>query len=297
LLFTPITSKVGIFPYLIESVGSYVVWRHVGNHQKMKLLDEHGLWLATKSATEGDAPLFSGQCKEYKPDPNFRFVGHDGTGQQGETDDAKTGTSSPQLDTTHGQPDSKSDAAYSPVENMAELHIERFADIVSQAAGYYSSTTQPQRSQEMDHFLRKTVIVTICDTEFIAHLNNFQCLLDRLGLKFLVVFVETGRPQQQHQVPREHHHLRRVLSVVGNSTQIDNMYIYHHNLPSADAAHEAKSIHLSKTFQFKVMQQIVKLGYNLVFADVDTVIVRDPSSILALVGVDIAYGVNAKCSM
>jgi hypothetical protein len=221
----------------------------------MKLLEDHGLWLATTSNHSNHSHLFGGTCKVFQPDPSIKW-----SGAFEDHDDHVSKAGRPS-DPTGG--DDKQFAS------------EGFVTILKQAAGAYKSMTP---SLTGPNNFSSTVIVTLCDQEYIAHLNNFQCFLDRIGLKFLVIYVDG----EQH-------------TPLSNQSYVQNMFVYHYQ--SAGSGSGTRPIHATKNFQFQVIKSVIGRGYDVIFADVDTILVRDPVPIVSFRGIDVAYAVTAKCPM
>lgn len=129
--------------------------------------------------------------------------------------------------------------------------------------------------------LDKTVLVTGTNFGFVNHLLNFKCFADRLGLKFLVISFD-----------KETHNY-----ITENTTMNSYMMIKNTTIGITNNSTKFRDPHFNLITNLKVeiVHDILSLGYDVIFADTDVAIIKDPVPYLIFDNVDYVHSVNTLC--
>jgi hypothetical protein len=143
-----------------------------------------------------------------------------------------------------------------------------------EVAGVYVDETKRQG-------LEKTVVITSCNYGFLNHLHNFKCFAKRLGIRFLVMSMDAKLHNHLTQHTNMISYLLRA-GVVGNVSSETHGW----------ASRFYQQITAKKT---EAVHAVLVHGYDLLFADVDMAIVRDPFPYLLYPGVQYVHSTNDLC--
>ncbi len=152
---------------------------------------------------------------------------------------------------------------------------EELLQLLQKAAGIYKDES---RITSID--LKKTVLITGCNFGFINHLQNFKCFADRLGMKFLVIAMD----KQAHNF----------------ITQNTTMSSYHMTGGAVGEVTGDSTEFRSKQFNLitaRKKEDILSLGYNVIFSDTDVAMVRDPVPFMLWDNVDYVHSLNYMCKV
>jgi hypothetical protein len=147
------------------------------------------------------------------------------------------------------------------------------SETLLKASGVYVT---PNLSYNLD----KTVLVTACNYGYLNHLHNFKCHTERLGFKVLVISLD----QKTHNYV--HEHIRHFYS-----------YFFHGNGVVHETSTEFRSaqFHIITNRKKEAILEIMKLGYDVLFADPDVALLRDPFPYVLWKNVDYVHSVNLIC--
>ena len=130
--------------------------------------------------------------------------------------------------------------------------------------------------------LDKTVILTASNYGYLNHLQNFNCFLQRLNLKFLVISLD---------LPTHNYILART-----------NMTSFYWITDIADkkvmiAASEFRShqFNIITNRKEEAVHMVLSLGFNVLFIDTDVALLRDPFQLIIWKNVDYVYSHNRIC--
>lgn len=109
------------------------------------------------------------------------------------------------------------------------------------------------------------------------HLHNFKCFADRLGVKFITfIFDSQGRDYLEHY------------------PEMNAVYL---DLELKGGIHTFREGEFNRISMGKMKStfEVLKLGYNVIFADPDVVLVTDPFFIFNRTNIDYMHSVNVRC--
>lgn len=152
-----------------------------------------------------------------------------------------------------------------PLQVGSKLDLER---ALAEVAGLYNDPSK-QRGFE------KTVLITGCDQGYLNHLHNFKCFADRLGMKFLVV--------SMHEDAHKH--------ITKNTNMKSHLYA---NITGGKF--RTPEFNLLTAKKIEAVHDMLRLGYDVLFSDVDVVMVQDPMPLLMWQNVDYVHSLNAVCA-
>ena len=152
------------------------------------------------------------------------------------------------------------------------------ATVLQQAAGVYKNAG----SNKLNADLSKTVLITAANIAYLPFFHNFKCFLDRLGFKALMFSMDEK--------------IHAELGKVGG----DVIFSYYWN---SGSGHATEGVALFATPQFHTITNkkkegvldVLRLGYDVIFADIDIALLRDPLPYLLWNNVDYVHSVNWIC--
>eukprot|EP00596_Hydrurales_sp_CCMP1899_P004155 CAMPEP_0119042656 /NCGR_PEP_ID=MMETSP1177-20130426/16055_1 /TAXON_ID=2985 /ORGANISM="Ochromonas sp, Strain CCMP1899" /LENGTH=243 /DNA_ID=CAMNT_0007009597 /DNA_START=320 /DNA_END=1048 /DNA_ORIENTATION=- len=150
-----------------------------------------------------------------------------------------------------------------------------FIEACEEKAGYY---TDPNRNPS----LSKTIIIAGVNNGYKDFFHNFKCYMDKLGLKFLPISLDEG-----------------IYSYLTNN-KISTTFLMR-DIPGRDRVASEPSGFGGKNFnligcrKMEAVAGALKLGYNVIFSDVDIAVLRDPLPYLFHTGVDYVHSDNVGC--
>jgi hypothetical protein len=133
----------------------------------------------------------------------------------------------------------------------------------------------PQEAYVAEHMSR-SLVVTVANMGYLSHLRNFACFAQRLQMHFLVLAVDDLLVEA---LSTAHHPSFTVLRYPGHYTaQTFNST----TPPSEEAAGLAKAagfqsaqFNLISLRKFEAVYDLQRLGYDVLFVDVDVVVLQD----------------------
>lgn len=149
--------------------------------------------------------------------------------------------------------------------------------LLEKVSGIYSQV--PSTSKHLS--LEKTVIVTACNHGFLNHLFNFDCYMQRLKMKYLVIAMD-----------------KKAYEYLSANTSIVTYYMHSDNeITTAPQEFRSKQFNIITTRKKEAVLAIMKLGYNVLFSDTDVAILRDPLPYMIWNNVDYVHSINAFCKV
>ena len=149
---------------------------------------------------------------------------------------------------------------------------------LKKAAGIY-------KDQHLQVGLERTVLVTACNHGFLNHLHNFKCFCDRIGLKFLVITLD----EKSYRYIRKSTEMQ--VYYMGNGSNSSTPAIEHNS-----TTFRSDQFNLITTRKKEIVHDIMLLGFDVLFADTDVAIIRDPMPFLLWSNVDYVHSVNTRCT-
>ena len=148
---------------------------------------------------------------------------------------------------------------------------------LQQVAGVYKEGFGIGKQRDLE----KVVVITACNHGYINHLHNFKCFADRLGIKFLVMSMDSMLHDYIEHNTTMHSYLL-TEGVVGNMT-------------TETAEFRSHQFNLITVKKLESVLTIMKFGYDVLFADADIALVQDPVPLVIYPGIDYVHSVNAFC--
>lgn len=133
--------------------------------------------------------------------------------------------------------------------------------------------------------LAKTVLVTVANYGYLNHLQNFLCFTERLGMEPLIVSMDE----------KLHNYITSRTSFVSYLFDTTGKTSVH--IDSGAAGWRSQQFILISNLKIVAALEVMKLGYNVLFADPDVVILRNPMHHLLWKNVDYVHSMNAPCNM
>jgi hypothetical protein len=130
--------------------------------------------------------------------------------------------------------------------------------------------------------LDRTVMITALNYAFLNHLQNSKCMLDRLGLRFLVMSFDSML----------HSYLETNTSMISylvGEGHMGNISTDHASLDGGEGSLRYNRITAKKV---EVIYYVLEFNYDAVFFDVDIVFLADPLPYLIHLSVDYAHSVD-----
>ncbi|KAJ1437426.1 nucleotide-diphospho-sugar transferase-domain-containing protein, partial [Ochromonadaceae sp. CCMP2298] len=131
--------------------------------------------------------------------------------------------------------------------------------------------------------LEKTVMITACNHGFVNHLHNFKCWADRLGMKFLVMAMDT----EAHAYITHNTSMDSYLMVGGAVGEVTGQA----------TEFRSKQFNLITARKKEAVHDILRLGFDVLFSDTDVALVRDPLPYVVRDNVDYAHSLNYMCTV
>lgn len=129
----------------------------------------------------------------------------------------------------------------------------------------------------------KAVLVTGCNYGFLNHLHNFDCFMKRLGMKYIVMAMDT----------KVYDYLQQNTSIVAyHLTGADSS-----DVTSLPQEFRSKNFNIITAKKKEAVHKILNLGYDVLFADTDVAILRDPLPYMIWENVDYVHSLNAFCKV
>lgn len=130
-------------------------------------------------------------------------------------------------------------------------------NIVKQAAGVYSLPTIGHKHHKLD----KTVIITTFNQGFVTFLLNFNCFMRRLRMKYVAISLDVPL-----SVPNDilTYHLK-VAQISAREPAVD----------SNASEFRSRSFNIITARKLLATIEVMQLGYDVLFCDLDVVILRD----------------------
>lgn len=161
-------------------------------------------------------------------------------------------------------------------ENLKQLQIQ-----LTKAAGVFANDEAMVKKYELE----KTVFVTAANYGFLNHLLNFFCYVKRLNMKVLVVSLDK----------KLDHYLNS-----NNSSQIVSFHLTAEHgegeVNSEAAQFRSSQFNLMTERKKEVVRDILKLGYNVMFADTDVALLENPFPYLLWKNMDYVHSLNEPCT-
>lgn len=137
------------------------------------------------------------------------------------------------------------------------------------------------KAKSMD--VEKAVLVTGCNFGFLNHLHNFDCFMKRLGMKYIVMAMDK----------KVYDYLERNTSIVAYHLTGDS----NADVTSLPQEFRSKNFNIITAKKKEAVHKILLLGYDVLFADTDVAILRDPLPYMIWKNVDYVHSINAFCKV
>lgn len=161
-------------------------------------------------------------------------------------------------------------------------------EAIRKVAGVYRHIPQSNVSNSLASQIKpdldKTVLLTVANFGFLNHLQNFLCFTERLSMEPLIVSMDE----------KLHNYLTNRTSYVSyffDTTGKTNLTV-----KSDAAGWRSQQFNLISNLKIVAALEVMKLGYNVLFADPDVAIVRDPVPFLYWKNVDYVHSLNFRCN-
>lgn len=129
--------------------------------------------------------------------------------------------------------------------------------------------------------LEKTVIITTSNYGYLNHLHNFKCFADRLDIRFLVLAMDIRLKNYLAEHTNMVSYLLRA-GAVGNVT-------------SNASSWQSMDYYTVVNKKTEAVYTVLSHGFDLLFAEVDIAIVRDPFPYLNYPDMHYIHSVNLFC--
>lgn len=164
-------------------------------------------------------------------------------------------------------------------------------DALADAAGIYKHLDNVDKTAARQLILSKTVLLTISNYKYLNHLHNFKCFLDRLHYKFLLVSLDTII----HDFISEW----STSAKISDNTRYSKIISYrwdNKSLLDSSADYGSKEFaEITSSIKSEVVGQIISLGFNVIFIDIDVILLHDIIPYLVIPNMDYVHGVNWVC--
>jgi len=159
------------------------------------------------------------------------------------------------------------------------LHLDAafldFEAALNRTVGVY---VDGERAKQLN--LDRTLIMTATNFGFLNHLQNFNCFLKRLGLKFLVISLD----EAAHEFITKETNMLSVLWTSSSKT-VDKDAV-NFGTPGFAIISELK---------YQAVFEALKLGVDVIFSDTDVLFLQNPVPFLISQQVDYVHSVNDFC--
>jgi len=146
--------------------------------------------------------------------------------------------------------------------------------LLKEASGVYRKP-QELTPREKAFNLDKTIVITAVNHGFLDFFYNFDCFMQRLNFKYLVLAMDSKayKALQTHPEILAYHLQRSHSSLVE-----DNQHV------------------MLLKLKFAFVLKIMNMGYNVLFSDIDVAIIRNPLPYLLWKNVDYVFSSDAFCN-
>ena len=128
--------------------------------------------------------------------------------------------------------------------------------------------------------MQKTVIITACNFGYVNHLQNFKCFMDRLSFSFIVLALDS----RTAKFVRENMPSVSVYELIGRKKVSESSSVF-----------RTPQFNLIGEMKIEGVLRVLRLGYNVLFADIDIAILRDPFPHMIFDNIDYSHTVNQIC--
>lgn len=131
--------------------------------------------------------------------------------------------------------------------------------------------------------LEKAVMITSCNHAYLNHLHNYKCFADRLGFNFLVMSMD----------PIIHQYITQ------NTTMVSYLLTEGAvgNISSDPGEFRSRQFNMITAKKVEAVYFVLDYGYDVLFADVDIAVVRDPIPHVIYPGMDYVHSTNSFCEL
>jgi hypothetical protein len=147
-------------------------------------------------------------------------------------------------------------------------------DKLQQVAGIYKDESKRKG-------LEKTVMLTSCNHAYLNHLHNYKCFADRLGMQFLVMSMD----------PIIHDYVTQNTTMVSYLLREGTVG----NISIDLGEFRSRQFNQITAKKVEAVYFVLEFGYDVLFADVDIALVRDPIPHVIYPGVDYIHSTNSFC--
>lgn len=150
-----------------------------------------------------------------------------------------------------------------------------FIKACEEYAGYYKDSTK-------NPSLNKTILIAGVNNGYKDFFHNFKCYTDRLGLKFFPLSLDEG------------------IYTYLTSNKIATTYLMSDipgrgKVASEPSRFGGKNFNLIGCRKMEAVHAALKLGYDVIFSDVDIALLADPVEYLFFPGIDYTHSSNNGC--
>jgi hypothetical protein len=150
-----------------------------------------------------------------------------------------------------------------------------------------------------DTHISGSVVVTIANMSNLNHLRNFACFAKRIQMHFLVLAVDDSLVNAMAESKHDYFSVLRYhgyyTTTTTNSSKTETAEV-----PLANTAgFQSKQLNLISLRKFEAVYDLQRLGYDVLFVDIDVVILQDVFSMLlqpALQEISYLHSMNQPCS-
>lgn len=155
---------------------------------------------------------------------------------------------------------------------LTQAEVDKFRAQLDRVAGVYKDPVLANK-----YNLKKTVVITGCNHGFLNHLYNFDCFMRRLGMKYLVITMDSDAE-----------------NVLANMTNFVTFPITG-GISAKSTLFREKQFNLITARKKAAVHSIMQLGYDVLFSDTDVALLRDPFPYLLWRNVDYVHSLNGFC--
>lgn len=141
------------------------------------------------------------------------------------------------------------------------------------------------KSLVQDSELSKTVLTVVVNFGYLNHLQNFLCFTERLQMEPLIISVE----------PKAHEFITQKTNYT--SHLINTKLRLNDTIESDSAGWRSRQFSLISNLKIVAAVEIMKLGYHVLFADPDVVILDNPMPYLFWKNMDYVHSMNVPCDL
>ena len=251
----------------------------IGNVLKMKKMKEFGFWLynpANYSCYSSALNVSSILTRQSLPKPRPR---RGRRGKRNPRTQSPVGTGMESGPERQHQRNVQRNSTSTVIRkyNLSEAR-QALESTLSSLAGIYKI---PPSDPSLVVKLNKTILLTTSNYGFLNHLFNFDCFMQRLNFKYLVMALDK----------KAYDHLSEKTSIPVHYLDI-----------GAEGISFASQIFRSEQYNAIVMQKVhatlllMQLGYDVLFCDPDVAVVTDPIPYLLWNNVDYVHTFSDRCT-